>query len=333
VSGNAENLDEIVKLLALQQMRPSRAACRINAIRSMTGGKRVVPSAKMREQARERAAVLERATEEKKGTAVVQFSSEVFMVSEGDGKVDVIVKRAPAAGACTVAYEDTEGTATAGVDYEPVSGILEFADGESEKIVTIPINDDDEVEEDEFFTLTLSDPKSCELGNWSTTTIIIVDDDDPGDVGFDDSQQNVSVVESAGFVELTVRRFNGSTGTVSCEFSTKELRGKNAATAGEDFVATKGTITFAPQQMQATIKIELLDDDKFERDEVFKVILANPKGPLPDRVSAVPDSRRCTIVLQLTRMSSPALPPSPPPPFCRRPFTRMRTEKKCASAR
>ena len=64
MSGNAENLDEIVKLLALQQMRPSRAACRINAIRSMTGGKRVVPSAKMREQARERAAVLERATEE-----------------------------------------------------------------------------------------------------------------------------------------------------------------------------------------------------------------------------------------------------------------------------
>ena len=132
MSGNAENLDEIVKLLALQQMRPSRAACRINAIRSMTGGKRVVPSAKMREQARERAAVLERATEEKKGTAVVQFSSEVFMVSEGDGKVDVIVSARRQLGRAPWRTRTPRGLPPR-EDYEPVSGILEFADGESRR--------------------------------------------------------------------------------------------------------------------------------------------------------------------------------------------------------
>lgn len=42
-----------------------------------------------------------------------------------------------------------EGTATSDVDYKRTSGVLEFADGESEKIISIEIIDDDEPEEDE----------------------------------------------------------------------------------------------------------------------------------------------------------------------------------------
>ena len=232
-------------------------------------------------------------TEEKNSVPVVQFSSEVFMVSEGDGRVSILVKRAPATGTCSVAFEDEEGTATAGSDYESISGTLEFADGESEKCITVPIIDDDEPEEDEYFTVKLSKPKGCELGAWNTTTVIIIDDDDPGDIGFDADQREVSVMENAGFVELTVRRFNGSNGTISCRYFTKELLGKNAATAGEDYVDTQGELIFAPQQMTTTIKIELIDDDKFERDEVFKVILTDPKGPVPDSV------RTCSALLAL----------------------------------
>ena len=257
----------------------------MNAIRSMTGGKRVVPSTKQRSKAEGASVRLKNNLVAKKGIIVVQFTSEVFMVSEGDGKVDAIVKREPAVGKCVVAFEDIEGTATAGSDYDSVSGVLEFADGESEKIISVPIRDDDEPEEDEYFTLKLKDPQGCELGEWASTTVIIIDDDEPGDIGFDENHQEVSVMENAGYAELTVRRFNGSTGSISCEFYTQELLGKNAATAGEDFVATKGEVSFAPQQMQATIKIDLIDDEKFERDEVFKVVLANPKGPSPDRVS------------------------------------------------
>ena len=75
----------------------------MNAIRSMTGGKRVVPSTKQRSKAEGASVRLKNNLVAKKGISVVQFTSEVFMVSEGDGKVDAIVKREPAVGKCVVA--------------------------------------------------------------------------------------------------------------------------------------------------------------------------------------------------------------------------------------
>jgi hypothetical protein len=133
-----------------------------------------------------------------------------------------------------------------------------------------------------FFNVRLFNEKGCTLGDWSQCTAIIIDDDEPGNVGFDEKMQAVTAMEGTGYAELTVRRFNGSKGTITCKFKTQEINIPNGAKGGRDFEHTEQSVTFDPQQMQATIKVKIIDTDKFERNEMFKVILFDPKGPISD---------------------------------------------------
>ncbi len=56
-------------------------------------------------------------------------------------------------------------TATAAVDYAPISGKLTFAVGETEKTLTVTVNDDAVSEGDEVFALQLSNPTNAMLSN------------------------------------------------------------------------------------------------------------------------------------------------------------------------
>ena len=58
-----------------------------------------------------------------------------------------------------VDYATGDGTATAGEDYEPTSGTLAFAPGETAKTVSVPVFEDGHDEDEETFTLTLSNPR------------------------------------------------------------------------------------------------------------------------------------------------------------------------------
>jgi hypothetical protein len=48
------------------------------------------------------------------------------------------------------------------------------------------------------------------------------------------------------------------------------------AVAGKDYVATSGTVTFAPGQTQATITVTVLADSSATTDLFFDVDLSNP---------------------------------------------------------
>src|SRR5262249_34872804 len=52
----------------------------------------------------------------------------------------------------------------------------------------------------------------------------------------------------------------------------------DTATAGNDFVAQSGTLTFAEGQVSAAITVTILDDTLVEGDEDFIVTLSNPGG-------------------------------------------------------
>ena len=69
----------------------------------------------------------------------------------------VTMSRASAA-TVTVDYATSDGTATAGADYEATSGTLSFAPGETEKTVSVPVHDDAHEDGGETLALTLSDP-------------------------------------------------------------------------------------------------------------------------------------------------------------------------------
>jgi hypothetical protein len=83
----------------------------------------------------------------------------------------------PADVTVTVEYAATDGTAVAGVDYEPLAGTLNFAPGVTTRVIPIRIIRDTLVEGDETFTLFLRNPVGARLGAYRTHLMVIKDND------------------------------------------------------------------------------------------------------------------------------------------------------------
>jgi hypothetical protein len=110
----------------------------------------------------------------------LSFSSPAFRVSEGAGSATIEVQRTGGSdGAVSVAYTVTGGTALNGTDYQSVSGVLSWNDGDpASKTFTIPIVDDALIEDSKTVILTLSGPTGGSvLGTNTLTTLTIYEDD------------------------------------------------------------------------------------------------------------------------------------------------------------
>lgn len=106
------------------------------------------------------------------GATVTEGNSESVMATL------TVSLSAPATEPVSVSYLTSNGTATAGVDYEAASGQISFAVGETSKTITIRIFGDTQVEPDEEFFVTLSSPVGAVLDDiLSSATNIITNDD------------------------------------------------------------------------------------------------------------------------------------------------------------
>ena len=70
-----------------------------------------------------------------------------------------------------VSYFTTDGSATAGSDYTATSDTLDFDDGQTSLTITVPIIDDAVDENDEDFTVTLSNPTGGATIGTATSTV------------------------------------------------------------------------------------------------------------------------------------------------------------------
>ncbi len=70
----------------------------------------------------------------------------------------VVTRSRGTTGKVTVDYKTSDGTAKAGSDYTSTAGTLTFNNGESQKIISVPIADDGKEEPDETFDVTLLNP-------------------------------------------------------------------------------------------------------------------------------------------------------------------------------
>src|SRR4029077_15811493 len=152
----------------------------------------------------------------------LQFDSAGYSVNENGGTATITVTRTGGSdGPVSVDYATSNGTATAGSDYTPASGTLNFAAGETSKTFTIPILDDAAIETDETVNLTLSSPGGgATLGSQAPATLTITSDDvaQPGVLQF--SAANYSANEPQGTATITVTRTGGSNVPVSVNFAT-----------------------------------------------------------------------------------------------------------------
>jgi hypothetical protein len=176
--------------------------------------------------------------------------------------------------AVTVNYATADGTATAGTDYQARSGQITIPAGQTSATIAVPVVGDRLAENTETFSLRLTDPTNAFIADgWGTATIV---DDEPRI-----SINNVSKSEGNGNgnSKTTTFTFTVSLSAVYDQAVTVNYATANgSATAGSDYQAKTGSVTFAPGETIKTITIVVIGDKTRESNEAFFVDLFGPSS-------------------------------------------------------
>lgn len=195
---------------------------------------------------------------------------------------------APVQGGVRIAYATTDGTAIGGAtsgDFDPVSGVLDFAEsGSLSQSFTVTVQGDSQIEESEGFSVLLGDLSnidsslmtSVSVSNSSVTTTIA--DDDSVTVSF--LNINSSVAETSGFHEIEVE-LTTTGGAVLSERLEVDVVVTSSGTAGQDdFTLSTSRLIFPAGSAGGAIQIVRLalnDDGQTEPTESI-VLSLQPVG-------------------------------------------------------
>ena len=192
---------------------------------------------------------------------------------EGDAVVFTLTLSNPRDLQTTVQYATSDGTATAGDDYTPVTGAATFEPNATTTTISVTALLDTLAEESETFTLTLSDPEGIVFGGadvlTATGTILL------NDAGVKLSALDTVVVEGdEGSTDLIVlvSLSSESVQTVTVDYATQD----GTATADSDYGAVSGTLEIAAGVLEGTIIVPILGDTLDELLETFTIHLSNP---------------------------------------------------------
>ncbi|MEP4831711.1 MAG: Calx-beta domain-containing protein [Cyclobacteriaceae bacterium] len=214
--------------------------------------------------------------------AVISINSAE--VSEGDGVMTFTVSMsAPVDEAVSVYATSGNVEASAGTDFTSVnnSQITFSAGSNTDKTVSVSITDNTIVEAIETFTITLNNiepasGKNVTFVNGETTAVGIgtINDNDSATITLDDVSADEGVSGTKDFV-FTATLTGRVDEPVDVPYSTSDV----TATAGVDYTAATGTISFAANNVSGietkTITVSVNGDLEVEADELFNVILGS----------------------------------------------------------
>ena len=138
------------------------------------------------------------------------------------------------------------------------SMILNFASGETEKVIKFRILDDSDSEGSEGFTITLNNPEGTSVYGVTATAVAITDDEPAvhSTVSFSDSEYNAE----NGKVEITVIREGAQYSVSDVLFRTSG----DSATAGENYIEQNSIIAFMPYETEKTVEMSVSGEGKFD---------------------------------------------------------------------
>ena len=205
-----------------------------------------------------------------------ELSIDNVTVGEGDGTAEFTVTLGLASGeAVTVDYATSNGTALAGSDYTAASGTLTFAAGDTSKTIDVTVTDDSLGEEDEDFTVTLSNASNAGLGDGEATGTIT-----------DNEMPTLTIADATATegasVSFTVTLDPASSSDVTVQYATSDgtATADSADPDGPDYTApaSGAQLTISANQTSGTITIATGADTVYEEDETFTVTLSSPSS-------------------------------------------------------
>jgi len=219
----------------------------------------------------------------------IGFSTATYSVSENTGVGAATITVVRSGGVTGTAFVDflstTNGTATSGLDFAPVSGTISFAPGETTKTFSVPILNNNLVQGNRIVELILTNFTGQITPGIIRTLLTIIDKDRAaGELNF--SQANYFIDEGSAFpgtvslAVVTVARTNGSTGAISVNYFTANGTATGGVIAppgsGVDYLNTSGTLSFADGETNKSFTVPIILDDLSETDETINLTLVDP---------------------------------------------------------
>nr|NCR77171.1 hypothetical protein [Microcystis aeruginosa K13-06] len=205
----------------------------------------------------------------------INLNNSNYTVNE-NGTANITLTRTNGSdGEVSVILTPSNGSAIAGDDYTNTPITVTFANGQTSKTVTIPINNDTIYEPTETVNLTISNPTGgATLGTQPTATLTIIDNDAvPGVIQFSNGTYSINE-NGTPVTAVTLTRTNGSDGAVSATINLTN----GTATTGSDYNNTAITVNFANGETSKTVTIPIIDDSIFEATETINLSLSNPSN-------------------------------------------------------
>ena len=217
----------------------------------------------------------------------VTLSVSTTSSSEGDGSVVLTATQSsPAAQATTVnlAYS---GTATgSGVDYTGPASITIPANATTQT-AQISFVDDAIDEDDETIRIdisTISGGNGASENGVQQQTITLTDNDPEPSLRV----ENSSVLEAGGVLSFPVNLSAASGRTITVDYASGDYASGGAmASAGTDYTAASGTLTFNPGETSKNINVTLIDDGVVERSEMLSMTLSSATNATISRDLAI----------------------------------------------
>jgi uncharacterized delta-60 repeat protein/uncharacterized repeat protein (TIGR01451 family) len=235
----------------------------------------------------------------------LNFSAASFVTNETAGNAVINVTRTGGSqGAMTVLCSTTNTVAgpgntpaVPGVNYLPVTNVLlVWTNGESApKSFMVPVLHDNLVTSNLTVGLKLSTPvlngvtNGLALGLLSNAVLTVLNVDHLGTLSF--SSPTYVQNESGGFAIIPVVRQGGSVGTLSAAFNAST--GLNAS-AGVEFVATNGSLTFGPGEVSKVFTVPLIDNHYADLSN--RAVVLQLTNPVPVGVLSSPSTALLSIV-------------------------------------
>ncbi|KAM9694992.1 adhesion G-protein coupled receptor V1 [Trichechus inunguis] len=162
-------------------------------------------------------------------------------------------------------------------DLHPISGYMEFRQGETNKSFIVSARDDNEEEGEELFILKLvSVYGGARIAEENTTARLIIQKSDNANGLFGFTGACIpEVAEEGSTISCVVERTRGALDYVHVFYTISQIESDGINYLVDDFANASGTITFLPWQRSEVLNIYVLDDDIPELSEYFRVTLVS----------------------------------------------------------